>query len=160
MRHNVKGRKLNRDASHRKALLSNLTAQLFEHKQIKTTLAKAKELRRFAEKMITLGKKGDLNSIRQAIKFLGNKNIESLRDKETKKEKNIVFILFNNIAPVYKDRNGGYTRVLKLGTKRKGDAADVAIIQLVDFDVVKKAEVKPAVEAAKDGNVETAAVVS
>lgn len=158
MRHNVKGRKLNRDASHRKALLSNLTAQLFEHKQIKTTLAKAKELRRFAEKMITLGKKGDLNSIRQAIKFLGNKNIESLRDKETKKEKNIVFILFNNIAPVYKDRNGGYTRVLKLGTKRKGDAADVAIIQLVDFDVIKKTVEKPSDETTKDGNVEAAVV--
>ncbi|MDA3885940.1 MAG: 50S ribosomal protein L17 [Candidatus Delongbacteria bacterium] len=119
MRHNVKGRKFSRTASHRKAMFSNLSAQLFEHKQIKTTLAKAKELRKYAEKMITLGKKGDLNSLRQALKFL--------------KHKEVVFRLFNDISPNYKERNGGYTRVFKLGT-RKGDAAEVAVIQLVEFD--------------------------
>jgi len=119
MRHNVKGRKLNRTASHRKSLMSNLSDQLFEHKQIITTLPKAKEARKYAEKMITLGKKGDLNSLRQALKFL--------------KQKSVVFTLFNDIAPNYKKRNGGYTRVLKLGT-RKGDAAETAILQLVEFD--------------------------
>ncbi len=119
MRHNVKGRKLNRTASHRKSLMSNLSGQLFEHKQIITTLPKAKEARKYAEKMITLGKKGDLNSLRQALKFL--------------KQKSVVFTLFNDIAPNYKKRNGGYTRVLKLGT-RKGDAAETAILQLVEFD--------------------------
>ena len=119
MRHNVKGRKLNRTASHRKSLMSNLAGQLFEHKQITTTLPKAKEARKFAEKMITLGKKGDLNSLRQALKFL--------------RQKKVVFNLFNDIAPNYKNRNGGYTRVLKLGS-RKGDAADTAVLQLVEFD--------------------------
>ncbi len=119
MRHNVKGRKLNRTASHRKSLMSNLSGQLFEHKQIITTLPKAKEAKKYAEKMITLGKKGDLNSLRQALKFL--------------KQKSVVFTLFNDIAPNYKKRNGGYTRVLKLGT-RKGDAAETAVLQLVEFD--------------------------
>ncbi|MFO7811223.1 MAG: 50S ribosomal protein L17 [Candidatus Delongbacteria bacterium] len=119
MRHNIRGRKLNRTASHRKALMSNLSAQLFEHKQITTTLAKAKEARKYAEKMITLGKKADLNSLRQALKFL--------------KHKKSVNILFNEIAPKYKNRQGGYTRVLKLGY-RKGDAAETALLQLVEFD--------------------------
>lgn len=119
MRHNVRGRKLNRTASHRRALFSNLTAQLFEHKQIVTTLPKAKEARKFAEKMITLGKKGDLNSLRQALKFL--------------RLKQAVFTLFNDIAPNYKKRPGGYTRVLKLGL-RKGDAAETAVLQLVEYD--------------------------
>ena len=121
MRHKVKGRKLNRTASHRKALLSNLAAQLFEHKQIKTTTAKAKEARRFAEKMITLGKKGDLNSLRQALKFL--------------RRKDVVYRLFNEVAPIYKERNGGYTRIFKIGL-RKGDAAEVSLLQLVDADKI------------------------
>lgn len=119
MRHSVRGRKLNRTSSHRKALFSNLTAQLFEHKQIVTTLPKAKETRKYAEKMITLGKKGDLNSLRQALKFL--------------KQKKAVYAVFNDIAPKYMNRPGGYTRVLKLGN-RKGDAAETAVIQLVEFD--------------------------
>ena len=119
MRHNVRGRKLNRTSSHRKALMSNLSAQLFEHKQIITTVEKAKEARKYAEKMITLGKKGDLNSLRQALKFL--------RHKKT------VYSLFNDIAPKYVSRNGGYTRILKLGF-RKGDAAETAVLQLVEFD--------------------------
>jgi len=119
MRHNIRGRKLNRTSSHRKALMSNLSAQLFEHKQITTTLAKAKEARKYAEKMITLGKKGDLNSLRQALKFL--------------RHKKSVNILFNEIAPKYKNRKGGYTRVLKFGY-RKGDAAETAVLQLVEFD--------------------------
>ncbi len=146
MRHNVKGKKLNKDTSHRKAMLSNMVGQLFEHKQIKTTLAKAKEARRFAEKMITLGKKGDLNSLRQALKFL--------------RHKKVVFNLFDNIAPVYKERQGGYTRVYKLGT-RKGDAAKVALLQLVDFENWKKEDKAPAkIEVKKEEKeIETAEVV-
>jgi len=139
MRHNVRGRKLNRTSSHRKALLSNLTSELFKHKQIKTTLAKAKEARRFAEKMITLGKKGDLNSLRQALKFL--------------KHKDIVFTLFNEIAPVYKERNGGYTRVLKLSF-RKGDAAETALLQLVDFEDYKKNQKEEAAKVEEEVVVE------
>ena len=125
MRHNVRGRKLNRTSSHRRALMSNLSAQLFEHKQIITTVEKAKEARKYAEKMITLGKKGDLNSLRQALKFL--------RHKKT------VYALFNDIAPKYADRQGGYTRVLKLGF-RKGDAAETAVLQLVEIDKSIKQE--------------------
>lgn len=123
MRHNVKGRKLSRTASHRRALFANLTSQLIEHKTIETTVAKAKEARGFVERMITLAKKGDLNSVRQAIKFL--------RHKDT------VYALFHEIAPVYKERNGGYTRVLKLGY-RKGDSAGTAMLQLVGFENFKK----------------------
>ena len=137
MRHNVRGRKLNRTASHRKALMSNLSAQLFEHKQIVTTLPKAKETRKFAERMITLGKKGDLNSLRQALKFL--------------KHKKTVFTLFNDIAPNYKKRAGGYTRILKLGL-RKGDAAETAMIQLVEYDDSTEvpAKLKPKAEPEKE----------
>jgi len=123
MRHNVKGRKLSRTASHRRALFANLTSQLIEHKTIETTTAKAKEARGYVEKMITLAKKGDLNSVRQAIKFL--------RHKDT------VYALFHEIAPMYKERNGGYTRVLKIGF-RKGDSAETAMLQLVGFESFKK----------------------
>lgn len=137
MRHKVRGRKLNRTASHRKALFSNLSAQLFEHKQIVTTLPKAKEARKFAERMVTLGKKGDLNSLRQALKFL--------------RQKKAVFTLFNDIAPNYKNRAGGYTRILKLGL-RKGDAAETAVLQLVEYDGASEvpAKSKPAVEKKED----------
>jgi large subunit ribosomal protein L17 len=137
MRHKVRGRKLNRTASHRKALFSNLSAQLFEHKQIVTTLPKAKEARKFAERMVTLGKKGDLNSLRQALKFL--------------RQKKAVFTLFNDIAPNYKNRAGGYTRILKLGL-RKGDAAETAVLQLVEFDGASEvpAKNKPVVEKKED----------
>ncbi|MBN1970277.1 MAG: 50S ribosomal protein L17 [Candidatus Delongbacteria bacterium] len=124
MRHGVKGKKLSRTASHRKSMFGNLCASLFEHKSITTTVVKAKETRRFAEKLITLGKKGDLNSLRQSLKFL--------------KDKDIARILFKEIAPVYADRNGGYTRVVRTGF-RKGDAAETAVIQLVGFEN-KKAE--------------------
>lgn len=134
MRHNIKGRKLSRTASHRKALLANLASQLFEHKSIKTTVAKAKEAGRFAEKMITLGKKGDLNSLRQALKFL--------------RSKKVVFRLFNDIAPIYKERNGGYTRIYKLGY-RKGDAAATAMLQLVDYEKIEDKKEESSIEEAQ-----------
>ncbi len=140
MRHNVRGRKLNRTASHRKALMSNLSAQLFEHKQIVTTLPKAKETRKFAERMITLGKKGDLNSLRQALKFL--------------KHKKTVFTLFNDIAPNYKKRAGGYTRILKLGL-RKGDAAEKAMLQLVEYDDSSEVPAKLKTKAEPEKEVKT-----
>ncbi len=139
MRHNIKGRKLNKSASHRKAMLSNLASQLFEHHSINTTVAKAKEARRFAEKMITLGKKGDLNSLRQALKFL--------------RSKKVVYKLFNDIAPIYKERNGGYTRIYKLGF-RKGDAAPVAMLQLVDYEKIKSNKKE------EENKIEEATVVS
>jgi large subunit ribosomal protein L17 len=117
MRHHKSGRKLNRNSSHRKAMFSNMTNSLFDHEIIKTTLPKAKELRRVAEPLITLAKKDSVANRRSAF--------SSLRDKET------VGKLFNELAPRYKDRPGGYTRIMKCGF-RSGDAAPMAYIELVD----------------------------
>ena len=119
MRHGMSGRKLNRTSSHRKSMLSNMVISLFDHEQITTTLPKAKELRRMADKMITLGKRGDLHARRQAMSVLKNDEI--------------VGKLFIDLAKRYKERNGGYTRVLKAGN-RHGDMAPMAVIELVDRD--------------------------
>jgi len=119
MKHNVTQKKLNRTTSHRKALLMNLSNALIKHEQIITTLPKAKALRPFVEKIITLGKKGDLSSRRKAISILQD-------DKNIKK-------IFDIIADRYKERSGGYTRIVKIGN-RFGDNAPTAIIELVDRD--------------------------
>ena len=124
MRHGMSGRKLNRTSSHRKALLMNLANSLIKHEQIKTTLPKAKELRPYVEKLITLGKKGQLNNKRQAISIL--------HDLE------VVNKLFSDIAKRYENRNGGYIRIMKYGF-RTGDAAPMAIIELVDrVDIISE----------------------
>ncbi len=127
MRHNVKGRKLGRTASHKSALLNSLTTSLLKHKRIRTTEAKAKEARTFIEKLITKAKKNDLHVKRQVMALI--------HDKDVVKE------LFSEIIPKIGERPGGYTRVIKLGN-RSGDAAAMAILELVDYnDVVnKKAE--------------------
>lgn len=141
MRHKMAGRKLNRPSSHRKALFANLTIALLKQEQIKTTLPKAKELRKFADKMITLGKTATLHTRRQALAFL--------RDEA------IVKKLFDVLAPRYKERAGGYTRVLKAGF-RYGDCAPMAFIELVDRDVkAKGAEDKARLEAMKNLEAET-----
>ena len=119
MKHNIKHRKLNRTSSHRKALLMNLSNSLIKHEQIKTTLPKAKELRPFVEKLITLGKKGDLAARKKSISILQD-------EKMSKK-------LFGILADRYKDRNGGYTRIIKLGN-RYGDNAPTAVIEFVERD--------------------------
>lgn len=125
MRHRVKGRKLSRTASHRAALLSSLATALLKHKRIKTTLAKAKETRGYVEVLITKARRGDLHNQRQVMRVL--------HDKEVVKE------LFNEIVLKIGDRPGGYTRVVKT-VIRKGDAAQMAIIELVDYnDVLNKA---------------------
>ena len=116
MRHRVKGRKLNRTASHRKATLASLAQALFMEDRIVTTVAKAKELRPYAEKLISKARKGDLHSRREVLKHL--------------KRKDVVDRLMHDVAPSFKDRNGGYTRIVKLGF-RKSDAADIALIELV-----------------------------
>ncbi len=123
MRHGMHGRKLNRTSTHRKAMFANMAHALIKHEQIKTTLPKAKELRPYVEKLITLGKKGGLANRRQAMSVLHDDVI--------------VGKLFNTIAERYKTREGGYTRVLKAGI-RYGDNADMAIIELVDRDVSAK----------------------
>lgn len=119
MRHAVKGRKLKRTASHKKALLSNLATSLLRHKRIKTTVAKAKELRTFVEKLITKAKRQDIPARRYVARFI--------HDREVVKE------LFNEIIAKIGERPGGYTRVVKLGSRR-GDGADLALIELVDYN--------------------------
>jgi large subunit ribosomal protein L17 len=117
MRHLKRGRKLGRTTAHRKALLRNLATALMEHERIITTEAKAKELRRIADRLVTLGKRGDLHARRQALQVIWSNAI--------------VRKLFDEVAPRFSERQGGYTRVLRLGY-RAGDAAAMAIIELVD----------------------------
>jgi len=119
MRHKLAHRKLNRTASHRKAMFANMASSLIEHEQIVTTLPKAKELRPFVEKLVTLAKKGDLNSRRLAVSRTRNKEM-------TKK-------LFEVLGPRYKERQGGYIRIMKAGF-RYGDNAPMAVIEFVDRD--------------------------
>ncbi len=125
MRHGLSGRKLGVTSSHRLAMFRNMAVALIKHEQITTTLPKAKELRPVAEKLITLGKRGDLHAKRQAF--------DQLRDET------IVTKLFATLAERYKNRSGGYTRVLKAGM-RFGDAADMAVIEFVDRDVSAKGQ--------------------
>jgi large subunit ribosomal protein L17 len=136
MRHKKLGRRFSRDSSHRQAMFSNMAASLIKHEQIVTTLAKAKDLRRVMDKYIKLAKKGDLNSRRIAASRMGD---EAMVKK-----------LFDTLAPRYKDRAGGYTRVMKAGY-RYGDSAPVAVIEFVDRDeTVKGKEDKERAEAAKE----------
>ena len=116
MRHNKKGRKLGRKTAHRKALMSNLASALITNKKIKTTDAKAKELRKYIEPLVTFAKKGDLHSRRQVLKKI--------------RHKSIVRELFENIGPTFSNRNGGYTRIIKLGF-RDNDCAPISIIEFV-----------------------------
>ena len=132
MRHNKAGRRLGRTTSHRIAMFRNMVTSFFAHERITTTDAKAKELRSIAEKMITLGKRGDLHAQRQAASFI--------RDKQ------VVTKLFATIAPRFKERNGGYTRIVKLGI-RPGDNAPLSIIELVEEEVKTKQAAKPAKKA-------------
>ncbi len=123
MRHRIAHRKLNRTASHRKAMFANMSSSLIEHEQIVTTLPKAKELRPFVEKLVTLAKKGDLTSRRIAI--------ARTRNKEMSKK------LFDVLGPRYKERSGGYIRIMKAGF-RYGDNAPMAVIEFVDRDISAK----------------------
>jgi large subunit ribosomal protein L17 len=117
VRHQKQGRKLGRDSAHRKALYANLCGALIEHGRIQTTEAKAKEVRPIVEQMITLGKRGDVHAHRQAVAFL--------------RSKPVAYALFNEVAPRFADRNGGYTRIVKIGP-RQGDAAPMVYLELVD----------------------------
>jgi large subunit ribosomal protein L17 len=119
MNHRKTGRKLGRTSAHRKSLFRNMVTSLLDHEQIRTTDAKAKELRGIAEKMITLGKRGTLHARRQALQTIRSKDVTAK--------------LFSELADRYRERPGGYTRVVKLG-QRAGDAAPMAIIELVDRD--------------------------
>jgi large subunit ribosomal protein L17 len=135
MRHGYGHRKLNRTAEHRRAMFANMACSLIEHEQIKTTLPKAKEMKRIADKLITLGKRGDLHARRLAAAQL--------------KQDGAVKKLFDTIGPRYKERQGGYTRVLKAGF-RYGDMAPMAIIELVDRDPEAKGAADKARLAAEE----------
>jgi large subunit ribosomal protein L17 len=132
VRHRKAGRKLGRDSAHRKALYSNLAGALIEHGRIRTTEAKAKEVRSIVEEMITLGKRGDLAAHRQAVAFL--------------RSKSVAHVLFSEVAPRFADRPGGYTRIVRIG-RRQGDAAPMAYLELVDY--VPERAAAPAAPAAR-----------
>ena len=137
MRHLNKGRSLSRSPSHRQALLANLAQELFQRKRIRTTLAKARELRPYAEKLVTHAKKGHLAARRHVLRRLSKSSV--------------VKALFNEIAPAFADRNGGYTRIIKLGP-RVGDSAPLAIIELVGFEQVIAATESEAKAAKKSSD--------
>lgn len=124
-------RKLGRDSAHRKAMLREMTTQLFINERIVTTEARAKEVRKTAEKMITLGKRGDLAARRKAAAYVRNEVADIQEEKDAVVVKSALQKLFSDIAPRYKDRNGGYTRILKLAKARRGDAAPMVILELV-----------------------------
>jgi large subunit ribosomal protein L17 len=134
MRHRKHSFKIGKSGAHRKAMISNLLTSLFSHGRIKTTTVKAKELRRWAEKMVTCGKIGDLHNRRKAIATV--RDIEAVR------------ILFEDIAPKYKSRNGGYTRIVKLNA-RQGDGAEMCFIELVEEEIKSKSSTAKAAPAEK-----------
>jgi large subunit ribosomal protein L17 len=139
MRHKISGRKLGRNSSHRKAMMRNMVTSLLDHEKITTTDARAKELRKIAEKMITLGKRGTLHARRQVMQVV--------------MDKDVVGKLFKRLAPRYADRPGGYTRIIKLGF-RQGDNAALSLIELVEEEFTPKVKKEKPVEVV----VETAPV--
>lgn len=132
MRHQRSGKKLGRDSAHRRSLYANLASQLIEHERIQTTLAKAKAVKPIAEQMITLGRRGDIHARRQAVAFLGSKDI--------------VHKLFDELGPRYSERPGGYSRIIRLGP-RPGDAAEMVYLELVDTPLVFKTRLADVPEA-------------
>jgi len=169
MRHRVAGRQLGRTSQHRLAMRRNLVASLIQHETISTTIEKAKEVKSFAEKLITLAKKGTLAARRRAIALLGNRDIIDYEDNKPVKKGTIIGKLFSEIGPRYLDRPGGYTRIVRLSLRRLGDNGQLALLQLVGKEEGAKKETKAAkkkrsrkkakqpVEVKKDAEVKSAA---
>jgi large subunit ribosomal protein L17 len=134
MRHRVAGRRLGRTKEHRLAMRRNLVASLFEHETISTTMEKAKEVKPFAEKLITLAKKGTLPARRRAISLLGNRNIVEYEDGNPVRKGTVVGKLFSELGPRYLDRPGGYTRIIRLSLRRLGDNGQLVLLQLIGTD--------------------------
>jgi len=128
MRHSKTYRKLSRQRHHYRALMRNMALSLFEHERIKTTMPKAKEARRFVEKIVTLGKRGRLHDRRRAMALMGNKMVH----RADNKKEDLVGKVFGELAERYKDRAGGYTRIIRLARERAGDAATMVLFELVD----------------------------
>ncbi len=149
MRHRVAGRKLNRTSQHRTALRRNLVISLFQHETISTTLEKAKEVKAFAEKLITLAKKGTLSARRQAISLLGDCDLVTYEDGELEKKGTVIGKLFSEIGPRYLDRAGGYTRIIRLSLRRLGDNGLLVLLQLVGEETAVKQRQKTTKRTAK-----------
>lgn len=144
MRHRIAGRRLSRTSEHRLAMRRNLVASLFEHETISTTIEKAKEVKAFAEKLITLAKKGTLSARRRAIAMLGNRDIISLEEGKSVRKGTIIGKLFSEIGPRYLDRPGGYTRIIRLSLRRLGDNGRLVLLQLIGQDEGLKEHAKTA----------------
>jgi large subunit ribosomal protein L17 len=140
MRHRVAGRRLSRTKEHRLAMRRNLVASLFQHETVSTTMEKAKEVKPFAEKLITLAKKGTLPARRRAISLLGNRDIIEYEDGNPVRKGTVVGKLFSELGPRYLDRPGGYTRIIRLSLRRLGDNSQLVLLQLIGADesVTKK----------------------
>jgi len=144
MRHRVAGRNLSRTSGHRKALRRNLVSSLIEHETISTTIEKAKEVKAFAEKLITLARQGTLSARRRAIALLGNRDIINYEDNKAVKKGTIIGKLFSELGPRYLDRPGGYTRIIRLALRRLGDNGQLVLLQLIGPDEKPKKETKGA----------------
>ena len=142
MRHRVAGRRLSRTKEHRLAMRRNLVASLIEHETVSTTIEKAKEIKPFAEKLITLAKKGTLQSRRRAIALLGNRDIVDDEDGSLVRKGTIIGKLFSELAPRYLDRPGGYTRIIPLSLRRLGDNGQLVLLQLIGADESLKKQTK------------------
>ena len=149
MRHRVAGHKLSRTSPHRTAMRRNIVSSLIEHETISTTIQKAKEVKPFAEKLITLAKKGDLAARRRAISLLGDRDI---LNEDGEKEGTVIGKLFSDLGPRYLDRPGGYTRIIHVPIKRLGDNGQVVLLQLLDEEEKMQAGVKKAQKAEKESH--------
>ena len=144
MRHKVAGRQLSRTKEHRLAMRRNIVASLIQHETISTTMEKAKEVKPFAEKLITLARKGTLPARRRAIALLGNRDIIEFEDGQEVRKGTVIGKLFSEIGPRYLDRPGGYTRIIRLSLRRLGDNGQLVLLQLIGTEEKVEKESKPA----------------
>ena len=149
MRHRVAGRKLSRTSEHRLAMRRNIVASLFEHETISTTLEKAKEVKPFAEKLITLAKKSTLAARRRAIAMLGNRDVITHEEGQLIKKGTVIGKLFSELGPRYLDRQGGYIRIIRLSLRRLGDNGKLVLLQLVGEDEVSEKKTKTATKKSR-----------
>jgi large subunit ribosomal protein L17 len=140
MRHMIRGRQLSRDTEHRKALRRNLVQSLFEHGKVRTTMPKAKEVRAFAEKLITLARNNTLNNRRRVISMLNDRRLVDKEQEFT--GQTVIQKLFSEVAPKFTGRNGGYTRIIKLSDHRIGDGGSLVLLQLLAEDIAPKGTIR------------------
>ena len=154
MRHRVAGRKLSRTKEHRLAMRRNMAASLIQHETISTTIEKAKEVKPFAEKLITLARKGNLQSRRRAISMLGDRDMVEFEEGEAVKKGTVIRKLFSELGPRYLDRPGGYTRIIRLSLSRLGDNGQLVLLQLIGADEKPKKKAKTSRKKSKKKKIE------